>query len=1134
MGILSSLSELLNGPPAPPPVRPLPPPAAPAPKAPASLLDSLLAPAPAPPPADLAELLWAKPGVDIKGAALARMAAAGQLTPSDRPMELPVPKLPSTVGLFHKINKAGPKSRKKEEPQIISAMDAPDGGIRADELLAKLGISAEDYSPKSRFAEARRRAGVQHSSEFDRIMALPRRPMNLDGFPDLTMEFRKPGGTMELWKIQSAMLHEGRLADGLFAAAGVGHGKCVLGDTEIYDAGSGRRRQADHSGSFRVSTMDGARKAVVEDATAFPSGKKECVRVKLGSGLQVSLSTDHPILTQRGWVHASELRQIDMVATARKAPQPEKFAEYTDDEILFLAYMAADGECSNNRVFTNMNAARLDEFKAVVARMGGESKFIVMSGQAEEWIVKNGRDSLFRRLLKRTGLNCLSKDKRLPPDFYGLTDKQIALFLNRFIACDGHIDLNNRLVDITLASELLIRDLRFLLLRLGICSRSAFRIAHSPSGEAVFPAWRLTISGEAAVVLLKLTGSIVGKETETKDLLEAASSIVPNTNVDVVPIKRKQLQEICDELGFPKGSGGNLALRKGHHERSEARTYLGVTQGYVSRRRFEEFCKHYNYHGKYSWYAESDVFWDSVVSVKPLGIRPVYDLSVPATGCFVANGIVVHNTIASLLLPVAMRSKKCVLLVPPQLRRKTLYIDIPALYKHWNIPTNLIRVIAYSELSNAKCSKILEELQPDLIVADECHNLRHKTAARTKRFLRYMKEHPECRFAGMSGTITRDSILDYQHLIELALRKNSPLPAHYGVLIEWAEALDVSDDPAAPGVLLNLCTAEERASITGMAVADSQPTVRAGFRRRLTETQGVIATEEGAIGTSLIINGLHPLVPAEVKVALDELRKKWEIDGEELIDAMSVSRVARELANGFFYRWVWPGGIKDFEWLGARAAWNKELRAILKLNRKGLDSPLEVINAIRAGKIRSETWDAWARVSDRPKPPTEAVWLSDYLIDAAIHWARTTCDKKNPGIIWYLWDDYGRRLALKGGFPFYGPGMKNDPSFADPEKEPVIVCSVAAHGTGKNLQKYCRNLFTTPMGGGVDWEQALARTHRPGQEADEVSAEVFLHTQEMAGAFAGALEDARYIEQTTPNKQKLLYAELLDIDGERY
>ena len=43
--------------------------------------------------------------------------------------------------------------------------------------------------------------------------------------------------------------------------------------------------------------------------------------------------------------------------------------------------------------------------------------------------------------------------------------------------------------------------------------------------------------------------------------------------------------------------------------------------------------------------AESDVFWDTIVRVDPLGDQPVFDATVPATHNFVANGIVAHNSI---------------------------------------------------------------------------------------------------------------------------------------------------------------------------------------------------------------------------------------------------------------------------------------------------------------------------------------------------------------------------------------------------------------------------------------------------------------------------------------------------------
>ncbi len=488
------------------------------------------------------------------------------------------------------------------------------------------------------------------------------------------------------------------------------------------------------------------------------------------------------------------------------------------------------------------------------------------------------------------------------------------------------------------------------------------------------------------------------------------------------------------------------------------------------------------------------------------------------------------KTLASLLVGEAMRAKKIVLLVPPQLRNQLLQHDIPQLNKHFRLPLERLRVIAYSELSNARTAELLEELAPDLIVSDECHLLRHPQSSRTKRFLRYMKDHPECLFVGLSGTITRRSLRDYQHLSELALRKNSPLPNHHPTLMDWAMALDVTKkDPMPPGALLKLCTPDELEKITKTPDPHhAQSYVRQAFRRRLVETPGVVATSESALGTSLVIRGLRPSVPAEVQVAIDHLHMKWEIGEEELVDAMSVARVGRQLAGGFYYRWIWPDGKKDFEWLEARAAWNKEVRDILKRSRRGLDSPLLITNAVLRGDFVSGTYDAWAQVKDRykPTPPVEAVWISKFLVEEALRWGKETCHKTEPGIIWYESDAFGREVAQMGNLPFFGPGMKASAEITrvNVKETPVIVCSRMAHGTGKNLQKFCRNLFTAPSPGGVDWEQTIARTHRPGQEADDVFVDVFLHTGDMEAAYLSALRDAKYIEHTQGQKQKLTYA----------
>jgi hypothetical protein len=486
------------------------------------------------------------------------------------------------------------------------------------------------------------------------------------------------------------------------------------------------------------------------------------------------------------------------------------------------------------------------------------------------------------------------------------------------------------------------------------------------------------------------------------------------------------------------------------------------------------------------------------------------------------------KTLISVLIGSAVGAQRIVLLVKPSLKSKLVEVDIPKLSQHWKLPLDRLRVVKYSQLSLASSADILEEIKPDLIVADEAHELRHRTAARTKRFLRYMKEHPECGFVGMSGTLTRRSLKDYQHLSELALRKNSPLPLHHPTLEEWADALDVGDEPMAPGALLQLCTDAELQEVGRLTdPIEIQHVVRGAFRRRLVETPGVVATEETAVDASLTIEAVRPPVPRAISDALDDVRKKWEIDGEELLDALSVARVLRQVAAGFYYKWKWPNDEPDTEWLNARRDWFREVREILKRSRKGLDSPLLIANACERGDFDSANFEAWRKVKDRKPPPVEAIWIDDFLVKAALAWAHDKNSK--PGILWYSWRAVGEKLA-QSGLPFFGPGEKASAELIkiDAKKHPIIIASIKAHGTGKDLQGYANHLVTTPPSGGVEWEQLLGRSHRPGQLADEVDFKVYVHTLETEGAFRNAVRDAGYIESTTGQKQKLNYSDRLN------
>jgi hypothetical protein len=505
-------------------------------------------------------------------------------------------------------------------------------------------------------------------------------------------------------------------------------------------------------------------------------------------------------------------------------------------------------------------------------------------------------------------------------------------------------------------------------------------------------------------------------------------------------------------------------------------------------------------------------------------LRPIQALALAearrANGLFGPIGVGAGKSDISLLLPVVMRSKVAVLLVPANLREKVFQQDYPTLVQHYRLPRLanakvqtldaecVLHVHSYNELSSANQHDLLERLQPDLVICDEAHALRHPSAARTRRFLNYFRAHRDTRLCVLSGTMTSKSIKDYAHLAWLSLRENAPVPTKWTVLEEWAAALDSGPVLAPPGALLKFCR-------------DAEP-VREGFRRRIVETPGVVATSEGAIGTSLVFSERPLRVPPDVKTALKTMRETWTTpdDGEAFDDILTLHRYARQLAAGFYYRWIWPRNepaTVRATWLDARKAWNREVANFLTYRAKpGIDSPLLLAKACADGRVSSMNYERWAAVRDTAKPDVEAVWLDDYLVDDAIDWGR-----ESAGIVWYEHAALGVRIAEKGGFPLFGPGADG---ILKERGTRTIVASIKAHGTGKNLQCYSRNLVTTAPTSGTVWEQLLGRTHRPGQEADEVTIDVYRHTLEMRSAMTKALRDAQYQESTTGNRQKLLAA----------
>lgn len=464
------------------------------------------------------------------------------------------------------------------------------------------------------------------------------------------------------------------------------------------------------------------------------------------------------------------------------------------------------------------------------------------------------------------------------------------------------------------------------------------------------------------------------------------------------------------------------------------------------------------------------------------------------------------KTLTSLLAATILGSKRPLLLVPASLRDKT-HFDRAELAEHWRIHPGL-QIRGYAELSLERNKNLLTDMAPDLIVADEGHRLKHLPAGRTKRVNRYLEAHQDTAVVILSGTITTKSLMDYWHLALWALREGAPLPLDHKMALEWAAAIDAKVRPGerlSPGALEKL----------------GSP-VREGFQNRLTATPGVVNTDAAYLGNSLQISPFDFDVPEQVDADLLNLDKTWAMpSGLELMEPLEMWRARRQLSMGFYYEW---SPRPPEEWLEARKVWAAYVRNRLARNRKGLDTELQVrmecSDLATGGEIVQE-WFDWVKVKNTFTPTVVTRWRDTSLLRAATGWLRAP--SAGHGIVWVEHVEIGVRLSAASGIRYFGGGAAASRDILT--HQGPMICSIAAHGEGKNLQRYHRNLVLTPPATGKTWEQLMGRTHREGQQADTVYVEVLRHTQPFKQALRDAIEDAHYIEDTQGSPQRLCYGD---------
>ncbi len=255
---------------------------------------------------------------------------------------------------------------------------------------------------------------------------------------------------------------------------------------------------------------------------------------------------------------------------------------------------------------------------------------------------KNGKNTLARWLEKQGLWGKAATEKQVPESVFTLPRAQLAVFLNRLFACDGSVFIQNGrqcLLSYSSSSKNLAADVQHLLLRFGILARLRHRQVKY-KGERRH-AWELVISHQHSIHTFLTEIGIIGKEAAQARALSLLAQKQEHSNTDSLP------ESACDYLLALKGqqSWKSIYERKGLTLSHGYNPHLskGRSRRLLSRSRAEFFATLLD-DDYLLQLANSDLYWDTVASIEPTGIKQVYDLTVPDTHNFVAEDILVHNT----------------------------------------------------------------------------------------------------------------------------------------------------------------------------------------------------------------------------------------------------------------------------------------------------------------------------------------------------------------------------------------------------------------------------------------------------------------------------------------------------------
>jgi len=448
--------------------------------------------------------------------------------------------------------------------------------------------------------------------------------------------------------------------DIVFGIGVAGTGKCLSenslvltnrGMIEIGTLGSGTQPQDHVLIDVTVQGLEGAEPA----SHIYNGGETETLRITTRFGFSIEVTPEHPLLMLDAagaiqWRRADELGAGDVLALQRGQrmfgertavgfeyrPQSSHdhsskpvHLDHLDEEFAYLMGVLTGDGCltwRNRVILTSADESIVAAFHTMAVRLGlrvfpngGERPYdhIIASAQLYQ-------------LLAHLGLSTGgARTKHVPHSILAAPEFIVAAYLRGLFDADGTVEKRDGLVSLSSVSETLIRQAQVVLLNFGIVASKSLKRGRYDGRQHV--SHLLTMAGAEAERFHERIGFGLERKRARRQTRQ------PNPNVDVVPHLGQMLSAAISGRTFTRAEHKLFADYKIERRRPSYAKLGSIINSLDARGAFSEPLE------QMRSLFDRHLLFAEVVAIEPSRAQ-VYDLTVPGTHSFVANGFVNHNT----------------------------------------------------------------------------------------------------------------------------------------------------------------------------------------------------------------------------------------------------------------------------------------------------------------------------------------------------------------------------------------------------------------------------------------------------------------------------------------------------------